>query len=468
LVGTPAVGWDGREFLVTVQWPSEDLLATSLQAFRLSAEGSRLDSAPVVLDEMAYGYNDPPLFASTPSVQLVAWNRITPGDADVIVRAARTFEDIAGATSSDITSAPALQRFPKLASGPNPFAVWLEDEIHQSVHGSLPGGADSELMSDLANIATAPVVAYGRTSYLVAWRLELPLRIVGRRVSLSGVPLGDPFVIASETNAFPADETMSVAFDGAHFLIAWIGADSRVHATRVSDDGTVLDAQPLVISGEMFPNERGITPRVVGASDGFLVAWLQLRSCGCLFSPQPPPTSKLFLSRVSDTGAVTQLSATWSAGDTDHLVFTPIGNKQFVAIWRDKNDVPNQWCINRMVLDENGTPVSGVAALICEPWQGGNPEHFADVDAAWDGRELMLVWRDQSTESIFAQVFDPLSAASFNSSLQVNPPGTQAIAPSIMANANGLTIAYQRVADVSRVFTRTLQVVSVPRRRAAK
>ena len=460
---TPAVGWDGSQFLVGVQWwNSDDDRTPALHAFRIAADGTRIDSAPLVLDPGPVYVGAPTLFASSAAGQLMAWD----SNSDVFVRAATSFNDIATAPAQDITLAPALQRFPKLA--PGPIAVWVEDDINPSVHASAIGGTDSGILKESANIVTPPAVARGQFSYLVVWRFWEPLRILGRRVAFDGTPLGDPFVIATDPNAYPNwpydREDLSASFDGrTFFLVSWVGANNEVHAARVAEAGAVMDAQPLVISNAYANYENAITPRIVATSSGFVVAWLQLHYCGCLFSPPPPPTSRLLVARVTDDGVVTQLGSTWSGGATDQLVLTPIANKQMVAIWRDTNDTPNQWCVNRVVLNENGTPAGSVAPLKCEV-----PNILADLDAAWDGTKLTLVWRDQGTEMIFVQHFDPVVPATLDGPLQVNPSGTRAIAPSVVANVSGVTIAYQRLADVSRVFARVLGANVAPRRRPTR
>ncbi len=468
-IATPAAGWDGHEFLVTVQWPLEETWTLALHAYRISPNGARLDSAPLVLDSMTNGFNDPPLFASSRTEQIVAWTNIQPGQSNVLVRAANGFDDIANAPSQNITFSPALQLFPKIAPASPPFSIWIEGYRNAAVEGSVTGGTESTLSGSMNFPQTAPAVARGSSAYLVVWRQFGPFRVFGRRVSSSGDPIGDPFVIASEANpplSYWPDENLSVAFDGKNFLVAWLADAYEVHAARITENGDVLDALPLVLSNAQATFENATEPRVLGTSSGFVVAWIQQRGCFCLISPTPPPTSKLYIARVNDSGAVMRLNSIWSRVAADQIVFVPAGTGMLAAIWREFNYLASgPACLYRIMLRDDGTPATDVAPVRCEAWPVGTPAVLNDLDAAWNGTEFVLVWRD-AEDSIFAQRIDPMTPLAIDSPLQVNPPGTRAAAPSIAPAGNGFTIAYQRLADVSRVFARTLgRVATSPRRR---
>lgn len=471
-IARPSVGWDGREFLVILQWPEESEWMMSLHGFRVAPDGARLDSAPLIFHTNANGWNEQPLFASSAAGQLVAYGAYGPSDYDLFVRAARNFEDIAAVPEQSITFSAALQRFPKLTSGPGPLTIWVEGFESLSIHAALIGSPDSTALTSTDRLAAPAVMARGKSAYLIAWRVGGPLRILARRVSFDGKPIGDPFLIASEEDAytfpFPSASVpqLSVAFDGVNFLVAWLG-DDEVHAARVSDDGSILDKSPLVVSNPILYPEVPITPRVVASDNGFLVAWIQLRFCGCLISPQPPPTSKLFVSRVDKSGIVTRLNATWNRGSTDQLLLTRVSNGKNMAIWRDSNDTPSQICLERIFLNEDGTPASGIAQLTCAAYLTGSL--FADLDAEWDGTALTLAWQDAANQIVVAQRFNPMTPAALDAPLQVNPEGTRAAAPSIAVSGNRTFVAYQRIADVSRVFVRTLDVAPAnPRKRAAR
>ncbi|HJT17591.1 MAG TPA: hypothetical protein VJ853_09395 [Thermoanaerobaculia bacterium] len=469
-IATPSVGWDGREFLVTLQWPSTDERTIALQAFRIAANGVRIDSQALQLDTMPYSTIDPPQFAASATAQLIAWNNLIVTNGDVFVRSATSFDELTTAPAHDITLANDAQRFPQADSAG--LVVWIEDPAAPSVHAATPDGLDAVILEGNAGNMSPAAVARGSLSHLVVWRRELnPLQIVGRLVGSDGRPENPTFVIATEPDAniaWPYDrEDVAVTSNGrGAYLVAWIGADSEVHAARVSEGGAVVDPAPLSVSSTVPFPEAAIAPRIVRTPDGFLVSWIQLRYCGCLFSPPLPPTSTLYTAVVGDDGVVGQAQAVWNGGSTDELTLRRIADDAIVAMWRDLDDTPNYTCINRMMLKGDGSSSSAVGPVVCRT-SILNTASIGSFDAAADGSTLVVAWTETPAQTITAQRIDPRTLSASDAPVQVNPAGTRADAPSIVATTGGLAIAYARVADVSRIFVRNLQA-GVPRRRASR
>lgn len=450
----PTVGWDGREFLVLAQNPT----AAAAHAFRVAADGTQIDATPVVLNDVQWDDGALPMFASSSDTQLLAWDAVT----DVFARGAPAFDELAAAPTHDVTLAPALQLFPTLAAGG--VAAWIENAV---VRGEDIGKADREIINRPTSEVSAPAIAQGENGDLVVWRTTWPLQVVGQRVASDGSPVGNSFVIATRQPQNPqisASDDLSVAWDGHDFLVSWT-ADG-VYAARVSESGDVLDSQPLVLSSVESTDDL-ITPRIISTGNGFLVVWIDQKYIFTLGPIPIPPTSTVYAARIGDSGSVTPIGALWDGGDVDELVLARVSDGRIAAMWRDWNDTPNWKCINRMLLNEDGTAASDVAPIVCctaslyAPAIGG-------FDAAWDGNKLVVAWQEQPGQTITALRIDPFTLAGFDEPVQVNPLGTQAAAPSVVANGTGVTIAYQRLADVSRVFARNLIVNAAPRRRTSR
>lgn len=124
---------------------------------------------------------------------------------------------------------------------------------------------------------TAPLVEWNGANWLVAWKSQAPLAsqyssaLVGVRVSPQGVVLdATPIVIL----AYPFSEigTTALASDGSNWVAlaqGTSGGSSNVRAARVSAAGAVLDATPV----ELLPAGQLMNVELAYAQGSFLLVW---------------------------------------------------------------------------------------------------------------------------------------------------------------------------------------------------
>lgn len=127
-------------------------------------------------------------------------------------------------------------------------------------------------------------IAYGDSSYLVAWTVGFGNYILGALVDLNGAILA-PDIPISDT--FPAPPELwfahpSITFDGNNYFVVWAGRDNTgdtdIKGARVRLDGTVIDKPPITISSN---SALQCMPSVAYADNGiFLVTWTDARNSG--------------------------------------------------------------------------------------------------------------------------------------------------------------------------------------------
>ncbi|WP_433926569.1 hypothetical protein AB3662_27005 [Sorangium cellulosum] len=121
-------------------------------------------------------------------------------------------------------------------------------------------------------VQTAPAAACGAGGCLALWEETnvFPQNVLGRRI-LDGA-LVDPWPFEVTPRSVPQTRP-DVAAGGPGYLVVWVeaadGADRRVLALRLDNDGAALDAEPLVVAEEDRLDSAAV------ASDGatFLVVW---------------------------------------------------------------------------------------------------------------------------------------------------------------------------------------------------
>jgi hypothetical protein len=130
------------------------------------------------------------------------------------------------------------------------------------------------------NCRGTPAVAFGKGSYLVAWREGWEGKNGGARIraALAGpdgkLRDGRSFELAANEDKDAPQERPRVAFAGDTFLVVWHalrnGKDYDVLAARVSAAGKLLDAEPIRIAAG--PHNQAL-PDVAADNEGFLVVW---------------------------------------------------------------------------------------------------------------------------------------------------------------------------------------------------
>ncbi len=171
--------------------------------------------------------------------------------------------------------------------------------------GALTVGEEATILEDGPGkgVQATPAAAFGNGGYLVAWREGWhgeggKARIYAARVGESGKVL-DPKGIEVAPSEKGVQTAPRVAFGGGVFLVVWQdmrgGADYDVYAARVSPEGKVLDAKPIVVA--QGKGQQAL-PDVASDGGNFVVAWQGIGEA------KGAPAFSIFTATVSAAGAV--------------------------------------------------------------------------------------------------------------------------------------------------------------------
>lgn len=252
----PSLAWDGEAFLLS--WSdernAEDQGDRDVYALPLDAKGLPLEAAPTPLG-MGWPRQAHPRAVFDGSSTLVAWwdcvylNGI---ETECQVAGARLGQGGAASLSFPFFVWETSAMPPALSSGGggaviSPFADAAQLTTAALGPSGVPG---SDLITPDGDFSMRIASAAGGEGHLVVWgphRLKGPL--LGARVAADGAAL-DPGGFAITPPDSEA-RTFAVAFGGGEYLVAWSDTTTdagRILAARVSPDGGVLDAEPLVVA----------------------------------------------------------------------------------------------------------------------------------------------------------------------------------------------------------------------------
>ncbi|HYO74884.1 MAG TPA: DUF11 domain-containing protein, partial [Thermoanaerobaculia bacterium] len=211
----------------------------------------------------------------------------------------------------------------------NALAVWREGVVGVSppngpvsIRGALfRPNVDGEVMLDIAAPSPGtdvndPVVAAANDRYLVVWRESKSSagRVLARRIRDDGSFLdAEPLLLESGAAVMCCSELgdprPSVASNGSDFYVTWVSADFQVHGMRVPAAGPVT-GPPVVLSRDNDNHVRGhYDLDVTWTSVMYLVTWLDQ-----VFRIEPPMQEPFVLryARVTSGGVLldTQRSET--------------------------------------------------------------------------------------------------------------------------------------------------------------
>jgi hypothetical protein len=122
-------------------------------------------------------------------------------------------------------------------------------------------------------------VAFGGTNFMAVWAdpKNYPFDIYGTRVTQEGLVLdigGIAISTAAEHQLNP-----SVIFDGTNYFVVWEdyrnGTEPDIYGSRISSDGTVLDANGILISNAGGNQDK---PSVTFDGTNFLAVWQDSRN----------------------------------------------------------------------------------------------------------------------------------------------------------------------------------------------
>lgn len=268
----PAVAWTGNQYIVAWNNGGQALAA------RILSNGSVLDPEGFAIGALGDDDHRPRLAFGGGTLLLVAGatDGLAGGIPDVLLLDAN-------AKNSRRVSLPSAGGALDAAWNGNDFVVsWMGGAV--SAARLTPAGTwlDSAGLA-LTGAAVSPagnldpsIAAAGATAFVVYVDSKYPNELV-RLTSLAGDGTVDQ--LGNETLAVsaPAQHLRAVAHGVGESLVVWsdepMGQDgASLLAARVSDQGSVLDAQPIVLAGNIT---AAAYAGAAWGTDSFLVSWRQ-------------------------------------------------------------------------------------------------------------------------------------------------------------------------------------------------
>lgn len=161
------------------------------------------------------------------------------------------------------------------------LAVWDTGAFHDAPSGNVHGALFSQTGSlvvpiiDITsgiNTEVTPVVAFGKTNYLVVWNDLNSGDIYGEFISTNGTQ-GTEFAISQTPT--PSYNPLCAAFDGTNFFVVWnkdIGSESTIwnlYGRVVSPSGTFSGNEVAMVTDTNFP----VYPSIGFDGANYLMAW---------------------------------------------------------------------------------------------------------------------------------------------------------------------------------------------------
>lgn len=376
----PSVAWDGANYLVV--WSDNRNGNSDIFGARVTPAGVALDVSGLAISTAPANQTNP-VVAWSGTTYLVVWtdSRNTSTLSDVYaarVTAAGALPDpsgIAVSTEAQIQGAPAV------ASDGNDFFVVWQDARAGSGGSDIYGARVSAtgVVQDPTGIAinaaagsqTAPAIAWGGGTYLVAWQAT---DLFGARVSATGAVQDTGNGIAISTAANQQTEP-AIASDGTGFFVAWKdtrGATADVYGARVTAGGAVQESLGILLSGATGDQSA---PAVAWDGTNYLVAWEDLRNA---------TDADVYAARISVAGTV--LDATGIPLSTGPVsdrfpAIAARGNRDALVVWQG-TDVSAQRVRGRMVIFD--TPPAAMDQPVAVTEDTAQPITLVATDADGD------------------------------------------------------------------------------------
>ncbi|WPB80738.1 hypothetical protein KYC5002_16580 [Archangium violaceum] len=399
----PDVTWTGERFLVV--W--EDGRDGEPDIYGARVHGDLRVVEPTGFPIATHpGAQSAPRLAHDGRESLVAWGDTR--DEDFLIRGARVSDDgvvlepagfsLPSSGDSPKASAPAVASngghyfvtFSAQAEDAEPFGAGSHILGTRVKHDTTVQDSPLLLFTRSATAQELAASAYGDGQYLVVWRearADEEARLLATRVRTDGRRLGSPVPLPTGLNP----GTISVAFNGATFLVVWdedVSPDTferDVRGARVSSAGVLLDATSLPIAAL---EDTQAQPSVASSGDGFLVVWEDGRTSGEFGN-----VTDLFGTRVSSAGAVLDpggflIAGTLATEETPSVI--DAGGHSFISwVHFDFTKFDTETSIRGARVTESGTVLDSPGLLIAP-----GPAFFAPPALSFDGTNVLVAWAE--------------------------------------------------------------------------
>ncbi len=263
-IGTCGIAWNGSTYMVTWDQGGAGLTTTSIVARRMQADGSLPEAAFSVMPGQA------PSIESLNGNFCIAGTRFFTNPQFIDLWISR----VDGETTALLDGPNGVMLSVGYYSGQTRTrtdgAQWIVTSHSMWSHDSSQGDAVLAMVpfsgapapvfnpTPFAGGTGDPDIAFSEVSSLVVWRMNslgnANNYVAGRIMHTDGT-YGPSFTIAEATGR---QLRPTVTWDGTAFIVAWddqrhqaqfYDARTDVYATRVSEAGTLLDAQPFIVTG---------------------------------------------------------------------------------------------------------------------------------------------------------------------------------------------------------------------------
>ncbi|WP_338873115.1 Ig-like domain-containing protein [Myxococcus stipitatus] len=238
---TPAVAWNGKDWLVAWLERGAGTNPSSLRARRVSVSGQWVDSIPLTLGPTW----SRPVAASGSRGAVVAWQE----NGVKGVRATLVHDDggvtvLNGLPPDSGTVEPSV-----VGSGSQYLVAWEESDGVRAQRYNALGVAQGSLI-DVAP-GRRPSVASDGTDFLVTFAREASSNshdLFAQRVTSTGQLSASPVLLGNSRTSLPRP---SATWSGTTYLAAWMGFDASsrtsIQASRIARNGLVVDATPFTL-----------------------------------------------------------------------------------------------------------------------------------------------------------------------------------------------------------------------------
>lgn len=386
--GHPSLAFDGTCYFVV--WEDKRSGRYEIFGTRIGVDGQVFDPLGILIAAAAADLRNPDV-AFDGTNYMVVWQDSTCGSYDLHGLRIDREGNVVDSVRVPAWSGPRDQITPRVAfDGTNFLVVWGEGEYESHDILGARVGTDGEAIDSLAipistaaGDQTAPDVACGDRTWLVAWRdiragfgLD---EIYGARVSAEGLVL-DGAGIPVSGGSYEAQDP-KVSFDGANYLVVWYDwrDELGVRAVRVTSQGSVLDAQAIDVS----EGSNGGWAAAVGFNGtDYLVAWKgnsPYDLCGA---------------RVAVDGTVVDsLPANFSLAASDQsAAAASFDGTNYLVVWHELRNGGYDICGVRVAPDGSVLDPYGIPVCI-------SPADQEQPAVAFDGENFLVVWQDSRIES---------------------------------------------------------------------
>jgi hypothetical protein len=353
--GIADVIWTGTQYLVV--WNQGQSDDGDAYAARVLADGTVVDASGFFVATLS-GFSNRPRLALGGGKLLLVSGR-SGGSSGGGIDAALLDTDGRNGQRVSLPTPPSALTASSAAAAWNGSAfvvTWIDGSGRTAAARITPNGSvpDTTPIFLTSGQTQTPVIAVsGTTSFIVLIDNSYQAPSV-RLVSLSaaGVP---GHANAPPLNVSSAPQRLLAAARGTgHTLVVWAddvqgSRASAVLAARVSDDGAVLDATPIVLSAAA-PDKQRASAAAASAGGQYLVSWWEQNG---------PTTDQFQVVRVSAGGALLDTSPTVLAANLFFNQVTSIAASggTFLVAWSARGILSTPAPINAVLIGPDGKPI---------------------------------------------------------------------------------------------------------------